>query len=206
MQGWPGLRGWGVVLACAALLAGLHAGLVLAGMQGGTLRRAALTVSAALAFDTTVLRQGDFIYPGQRLLMVLTHALGHVSWAHLGVNLAMLAAFGPPLSRRLGAARFLGLAVAGAVAAVAVYAAVMPEGMRLKGASGAIHAMAGALAAALWAEGRRVASAAVLAAVAALNAGFWIALDGRFAWALHAGGLAAGPLLWLALRRPAAPA
>jgi membrane associated rhomboid family serine protease len=194
-------QGWGVVLAVAAGLAALHGVLVLLGEQGAEARRTALWVSGAMAFDTTVLRQGDFLFPGQRLAMGLTHALVHVGWLHLAVNLAMLVAVGPGLAGRLGAARFLGFALSGVLAAVAVYAAVMPEGMRLKGASGAIHAIAGGLAAALWAEGRRGAAVGVLAGVLALNAGFWIALDGRFAWTLHAGGVTAGPMLWTAWRR-----
>ncbi|MBX9911313.1 MAG: rhomboid family intramembrane serine protease [Beijerinckiaceae bacterium] len=46
---------------------------------------------------------------GPKLWTVLTYGLLHGSWLHLASNLLWLAAFGSPVARRLGAARFLNL-------------------------------------------------------------------------------------------------
>jgi membrane associated rhomboid family serine protease len=57
---------------------------------------------------------------GARVWTLLTYALLHVSYAHVGVNCVWLVAFGPPVARRFGAARFLAFfavtAIGGAVA------------------------------------------------------------------------------------------
>ena len=77
----------------------------------------------------------------------VTYAFLHADWAHLGVNSIWLLAFGSPLARRFGVARFLAFfavtAAAGAAAHLAVYA---DRGVPVIGASAAISGMmAGAM-------------------------------------------------------------
>jgi membrane associated rhomboid family serine protease len=83
---------------------------------------------------------------GARAWSVFTYALLHADWAHVGVNALWLAAFGSPLARRLGPARFLVFSAAGAAAGALLHLAVYPRSpVPLVGASAAISAyMAGA--------------------------------------------------------------
>jgi membrane associated rhomboid family serine protease len=57
---------------------------------------------------------------GAKVWTLVTYALLHGSWAHVGVNCIWLVAFGPPIARRFGAVRFLlffaTTAIAGALA------------------------------------------------------------------------------------------
>jgi len=67
-----------------------------------------------------LLRDSGALNAGWRLYTVVTYAFLHGSWTHVGVNCVWLAAFGPPVARRFGWARFasffLATAVAGALA------------------------------------------------------------------------------------------
>jgi membrane associated rhomboid family serine protease len=72
-------------------------------------------------YDPTPLAQGA--YPGGIAADVwtfVTYALLHGNWLHLGLNAVWLLAFGTPVARRFGAARFVAflclIAAAGAVA------------------------------------------------------------------------------------------
>ena len=77
----------------------------------------------------------------------VTYSLLHGGWAHLGINMIWLAAFGSPLANRLGAARFVLFWVATSVAAAAMHYVLHMTGQSpLVGASGAISGMMGAAA------------------------------------------------------------
>jgi len=54
-----------------------------------------------------VLRDSGFLLGGPKLWTLATYAFLHGSWTHVGVNCVWLAAFGPPIARRLGGGRFL---------------------------------------------------------------------------------------------------
>jgi membrane associated rhomboid family serine protease len=60
------------------------------------------------------------LYEGAKLWTLLTYAGLHGSWTHVGLNSIWIVAFGPPVARRIGGARFLMLfcvtAIAGALA------------------------------------------------------------------------------------------
>jgi membrane associated rhomboid family serine protease len=76
-----------------------------------------------------------------------TYAFLHGSFAHLGINMIWLAAFGSPLANRLGSLRFLAFWVLTSLAAVALhYVLHMLDQAPLIGASGAISGMMGAAA------------------------------------------------------------
>ena len=76
---------------------------------------------------------------------VLTYALLHGSWAHVGLNGVWLLAFGAPVARRFGPWRFLVFLAGGAVAGAAVHEAIFPLDLHpLVGASAAVSACMGA--------------------------------------------------------------
>jgi len=84
---------------------------------------------------------------GAAVWSFLTYALLHADWGHVAMNCLWLAAFGTPVARRFGAARFLLFSAAGAVGGALMFLAVHPDDMvPLVGASAAISAqMAGAI-------------------------------------------------------------
>ncbi|MDB5643220.1 MAG: Rhomboid family intrarane serine protease [Hyphomicrobiales bacterium] len=76
---------------------------------------------------------------------VLTYAFLHADWMHNGLNSIWLVAFGAPVARRLGAARFLALFVVTAVLGVAThYALHAYDPMPIIGASAAVSGAMGA--------------------------------------------------------------
>jgi len=58
---------------------------------------------------------------GPKLWTLLTYAFLHGSWVHVGLNSIWIIAFGPPVARRLGPARFLALFAATALAGAIVH-------------------------------------------------------------------------------------
>ena len=94
----------------------------------------------------------DELHEGRDLHTALTATVLHSGWLHLGGNLAYLLVFGPLVERRLGAARFLLLLAAAALAAQAAHVAGDPNATEpTVGLSGAL---AGVLAVHLVVAGR----------------------------------------------------
>lgn len=93
---------------------------------------------------------GGFQFPGGLAADVwtfVTYALLHSDFSHLGVNGLALAAFGGPVARRLGTARFLALAGVCAVAGAALHLLVhYGEFLPVIGASAAVSGMLAASA------------------------------------------------------------
>src|SRR5262249_8869456 len=91
-------------------------------------------------YDPTPLVHGA--YPGGLAADVwtfVTYALLHGNWLHLGLNAVWLLAFGTPVARRFGAARFLNFfAVAAAAGAVGPCVTHAGERAAMVGASAAI--------------------------------------------------------------------
>lgn len=76
---------------------------------------------------------------------LLTYALLHGGWAHVGLNSVWLLAFGTPLARRIGAGRFLLLLVLCAIAGAITHWALFPFGVEpLVGASAGVSGCMGA--------------------------------------------------------------
>lgn len=76
---------------------------------------------------------------------LLTYAILHGGWAHLGLNGIWLLAFGSPTARRFGGPRFAAFLVAAAVAGSVLHWALFPFGTEpLIGASAAVSGCMGA--------------------------------------------------------------
>ena len=91
---------------------------------------------------------------GEWLWTPLTYSLLHGSIAHLGFNALWLAAFGTPVARRIGAARFLAFWVFSSAAGAALHAAVnWGQPTLMVGASAVVSGLMGA--ACRFAFGRR---------------------------------------------------
>lgn len=74
----------------------------------------------------------------------LTYAFLHGSWTHYGINTVWLLAFGTPVARRIGSARFLAFAAVGSIAGAGVFYLVN-SGLVVPviGASGTVSALMG---------------------------------------------------------------
>jgi len=95
------------------------------------------------AFAQYVLGDGE-----GRPWTALTYAFLHGSWAHVLINSIWLAAFGTPIARRCGAARFFLLSALSAIGGAVLYVAMNPmQVFPLIGASGGVS---GLMAAASW--------------------------------------------------------
>ena len=77
----------------------------------------------------------------------LTYGALHGSWAHVGLNAVWLAAFGTPVARRLGSARFLGLAALAVLGGGIAHAVIHPLSVApLIGASAGVSGLMAAAA------------------------------------------------------------
>ncbi len=159
---------------------------------------------------------------GARPWTLLTYAVLHGSWMHVGLNCLWLAAFGTPVLRRLGALRALALAAASSVAGALLFWVLNPLGSQvLIGASGAVSGFMGAAALFVFAtpaipglvppRGAAAAYGRLLRNRSALMfLGIWFVMnlvvgllggplgivEGGIAWEAHIGGLLAGLLLF----------
>ncbi len=101
---------------------------------------------------------------------VLTYAVLHGNWLHLGLNGVWLLVFGAPVANRLAPSRFLALFAVSAVAGAAAHAAVDPLSFDpLIGASAAVSGCMGAALRFMFQPGRRGLSAGSDAAPAHLS-------------------------------------
>jgi len=82
---------------------------------------------------------------GAKLWTILTYAFLHGSWTHVLLNTVWLIAFGPPIARRFGSARFLLFMAVTAIASALAHWALSPMGFSpLIGASGSDSGLMGA--------------------------------------------------------------
>ena len=81
---------------------------------------------------------------GADLWTPLSHAFLHGDWSHLGVNALWMLAFGTPVERRIGSARFLLFFVVGALAGAGLFLLLNLGLLQpMIGASGAVSALMG---------------------------------------------------------------
>ena len=135
-----------------------------------------------------------------RLLSPLSAVFLHTGPLHLAVNLAILWLVGPPVERAAGSPGLAGLLLGSGLLAAGVEIAAAPTGFApVVGASGAVAGLVGAALAlrCLGPAGRVAAGLVVVLELAALAAG-GAGLSGAPG---HAGGLLAGGLAGLLLRR-----
>ena len=99
---------------------------------------AQVNVDPAALVQASILRHFKVLDEGAKYCTLLSYAFVHASWAHVGLNSIWIIAFGPPVARRIGAARFLALFAATAVAgALAHWLASPMDALPLVGASAA---------------------------------------------------------------------
>ncbi len=139
---------------------------------------------------------GDFL---SLVAAPFTYQFLHGGWAHLGINMLSLAAFGAPVERLLGARRFVAFYLSAGLVAGLVHVLFFSDSPDpVIGASGAISGVFGAVLILM----RRVGSLTSLLPIA----GIWIALNIFFglvggtpggggepiAWTAHIGGFVYG--------------
>ena len=91
------------------------------------------------------IRELHVLSGGAKPWTLLTYAFLHGSWTHVLLNTIWLVAFGPPIARRFGSARFLlFMAVTAIASALAHWASATMEFSPLIGASGADSGLMGA--------------------------------------------------------------
>jgi len=132
-----------VVVAIVAILIVIHVGVTLVSepMQNWLFNQFALIpgrltlaiwperlgdLQARANLDPEALRQALIVrqfhmQDSAKYWTLLTYAFIHGSWVHVGLNTVWIIAFGPPVARRLGSARFLALLAATAVAGALVH-------------------------------------------------------------------------------------
>jgi len=159
-----------------------------------------------LGFDPSSLHgQVDWL----AILSLLTYQFLHGSWAHLGINMVTLLAFGPGVERPLGPARFLAIYFLSGIAGALLEAIfTAPENADLLvGASAGISGTFGALLV-IWGVYRRGRRPMGLVPMALLWIGL-MAVTGivgvgaqgtPVAWVAHIGGFLAGMALGGAMR------
>jgi len=157
--------------------------------------------------------------PLGRIAPYALHVFAHAGWAHLGLNLAALAAFGTGVARRLAQpALFLGLFFICAVAGAAAEALVFTDRpTTMVGASSGIFGLIGAAIYIMRARGGQLAP--LFSRTFAVGLAPWVLINvaigvfggvapgvGQIAWVSHLGGLFAGialfPLADRLRRRP----
>jgi membrane associated rhomboid family serine protease len=128
-----------VVVATVAVLASIHAVREFVLPESLDLAVLAWFAFIPARYDPTPLMEA---YPGGIAADVwtfVTYALLHGNWLHLGLNAVWLLAFGTPVARRFGAARFLSFfAMAAAAGAVAHLVTHTGDRAPMVGASAAI--------------------------------------------------------------------
>ncbi|MDN2566483.1 rhomboid family intramembrane serine protease [Aquibium sp. A9E412] len=169
----------------------------------------------SVAFDFAVLPPELVLVPEP--LTYITYAFLHGSFLHLAGNMLFLWVFGDNVEDALGHFRFLVFYLACAAAGAFLHGAIIPQSEApLIGASGAV---AGIVAAYLLLHPRVKVWVLVLARLplripAYIPLVLWIGfqfvmlavdLDGQVSWAAHVGGIIAGAVLVLILRRPGVP-
>ena len=158
-------------------------------------------VTSWLAFDPASLHGPIGWLP---IVSLVTYQFLHGSWAHLGINMVTLLAFGPGVERPIGWMRFLAIYFLSGIAGALVEAVFTPpeSGDLLVGASAAISGVFGALLV-IWGVYRRGARPMGLVPMTLLWIGL-MAVTGitgigaqgvPVAWIAHIGGFLAGMVL-----------
>lgn len=148
------------------------------------------------------------IFPGQRLIMLVTYAFLHGGILHLAINSVILLSLGKLATSRIGAARTLLLLFLSAVGGGLAYGLLSQSAGPMIGASGAVFGLIG-----LW-QGwdyrmrknaglpLRPVITAILG-LAAANLVLFVIFSGGLAWEAHLGGWLVGWVmaLFLAVRK-----
>jgi len=166
-----------------------------------------------------LIRDMGVLDSGPRFATFLSYAWLHGSWAHVGINSIWIVAFGPPVARRFGIARFLAFFVFTSLAGAAAHWLATPlEPFPMIGASAADSGLMAAAARFMFQPGVRLANAGEVHARAStlrelltdrralIFIAIWMvtnfmfgagatelgASDAPVAWVAHVGGFLAG--------------
>lgn len=139
------------------------------------------------------------LYPGQTVLMFVTHAFLHGGFAHLALNGVVLLSLGKFVSFQIGAGRTLLVLLLSAVAGAACFGLLSSSTAPMIGASGAAFGLIGVWQALDYRMRRRAELplkpiAMAMIGLVAANVVFFVMLSGGLAWEAHLGGWIAG---WL---------
>ncbi|MEY8095843.1 rhomboid family intramembrane serine protease [Falsihalocynthiibacter sp. S25ZX9] len=153
------------------------------------------------AFWPPLLNGGfDPLYPVQKALMFLTHALLHGSFVHLAMNSVVLLALGKSVAAVIGAGKTILLLALSAISGAAAFGLLSTSSGPMIGASGAVFGLLGLWQA--WDYRRRrhlgLSIQPVMSGIAGLilvNLVLFFALSGALAWEAHLGGWIVG---WMA--------
>lgn len=149
------------------------------------------------------------LYPGQQVLMFVTHAFLHGGFMHLALNGVILLALGKFVAHRIGTMRSLLVLGFSAVGGGLAFGLIASSNAPMIGASGAVFGLIGVWQA--WDLEMRRATGQALQPVflaflglAVANVVFFVLLGGGLAWQAHLGGWLVGFLLAPHLDRRAA--
>lgn len=144
------------------------------------------------------------------ILSPLTHMFIHAGWAHLGINVGMLMAFGAAVEKKIGGRRLLLIYFISGLAGALVHALIYPGAeVPMIGASGAISGLFGAVIMLMYTEGMMGTGYRKLLPFVAVWIGVSIffgvigmpGTDNPIAWVTHIGGFIAGLLLYKPVSR-----
>ena len=142
------------------------------------------------------------IYPGQQVLMFVTHALIHGSLLHMAMNVAVLVSIGKRLAMIIGSKWVLILFFVTAIAGGVLFVLFNKSGSPAVGASGAVFGFFGFWKLLEYRALRRMGASLMpiyqfIGAMVVLNVVLWFGLGGLLAWEAHLGGFLAGWALGL---------
>lgn len=137
------------------------------------------------------------VYPGQPVLMFLTHAFLHGGLTHLALNSVILLSLGKFVSFHVGATKTVLVLFLSAVAGAACFGLISSSNAPMIGASGAVFGLIGlwqAMEYRMRRESELSLQPVVLAflGLIAANIVFFVILSGGLAWEAHLGGWIAG--------------
>ncbi|MBU2957363.1 rhomboid family intramembrane serine protease [Paracoccus sp. 1_MG-2023] len=195
----PHLPGWtkAVILVCCAVELLLMAAPVLGFAQGR------VTSSLLGGFWSPLMWGATGIYPAQGVAMFVTYGFLHAGLLHLAMNMISLAAIARELNRMIGARAMALSYVLSQIAGGVAFAAMLPTGGPMIGASGAVFGLAGTLVgyAAINLRLRGRSMTPLLRSVGmilALNIGLTLLMP-QIAWEAHLGGALMGTVIGAAL-------
>ncbi|WP_342070693.1 rhomboid family intramembrane serine protease [Yoonia algicola] len=137
------------------------------------------------------------VYPGQTVLMFITHAFLHGGIMHLALNGVILLSLGKFVSLHIGAAKTMLVLFLSAVGGAACFGLISTSNAPMIGASGAVFGLIGIWQAMDYRMRRRSnlpVKPVVMAflALVASNIVFFVMLSGGLAWEAHLGGWIVG--------------
>lgn len=146
------------------------------------------------------------VYPGQAVVMLLSHAFLHGSFIHMAMNTVVILALGKRLGAVLDNGQLLAVFGLSAIAGGLMFLALNHGNNPVVGASGAVFGFFGVWKYFEFAARRRMGLSLVpiwqfIGALILLNVALYFMVSGLLAWEAHLGGFVAGWLLGMVFAR-----